>query len=56
MSCLETVVSLGRKSPLGNQRALLRVYIVTDTDKIEMKNGIKINGKQNLNQIIEDYE
>lgn len=29
---------------------------LTDTDKIEMKNGIKINGKQNLNQLIEDYE
>ena len=56
MSCLETVVSLGRKSPLGNQRVLLRVYIVTDTDKIEMQKGIEVNGKQNLNQLIEDYE
>ncbi len=29
---------------------------LTDTDKIEMENGIKVNGKQNLNQLIEDYE
>lgn len=29
---------------------------LTDTDKIEMKNGIRVNGKQNLNQLIEDYE
>lgn len=29
---------------------------LTDTDKIEMENGIRVNGKQNLNQLIEDYE
>lgn len=29
---------------------------LTDTDKIEMQKGIKVNGKQNLNQLIEDYE
>lgn len=29
---------------------------LTDTDKIEMGKGIEINGKQNLNQLIEDYE
>jgi len=29
---------------------------LTDTDKIEMEKGIKINGKQNLNQLIEDFE
>lgn len=29
---------------------------LTDTDKIEMEKGIEINGKQNLNQLIEDYE
>ncbi len=29
---------------------------LTDTDKIEMENGIEVNGKQNLNQLIEDYE
>lgn len=29
---------------------------LTDTDKIEMENGVEVNGKQNLNQLIEDYE
>ena len=29
---------------------------LTDTDKIEIEEGIKINGKQNLNQLLEDYE
>lgn len=29
---------------------------LTDTDKINMENGIEINGKQNLNQLIEDFE
>ena len=29
---------------------------LTDTDKIEMEKGIEINGKQNLNQLIEDYQ
>lgn len=29
---------------------------LTDTDKIEMEKGIEINGKQNLNQLIEDFE
>ena len=29
---------------------------LTDTDKVEMEKGIKVNGKQNLNQLIEDFE
>ena len=29
---------------------------LTDTDKIEMQNGIKVNGQQELNQLIEDFE
>lgn len=29
---------------------------LTDTDKINMRKGIEVNGKQNLNQLIEDYE
>lgn len=29
---------------------------ITDTDRINMKNGIKVNGKQELNQLIEDFE
>ena len=29
---------------------------LTETDKIEMQNGIRVNGKQELNQLIEDFE
>lgn len=29
---------------------------LTDTDKVNMQNGIKVNGKQALNQLIEDFE
>ena len=29
---------------------------LTDTDKINLKNGIRVNGKQELNQLIEDFE
>ncbi len=29
---------------------------LTDTDKIKMEKGIRVNGKQNLNQLIKDYE
>lgn len=29
---------------------------LTETDKINMKNGIQVNGKQELNQLIEDFE
>ena len=29
---------------------------LTDTDKANMEKGIEVNGKQNLNQLIEDFE
>ena len=29
---------------------------LTQTDKINMQNGIRVNGKQELNQLIEDFE
>ena len=29
---------------------------LTETDKINMKNGIRVNGKEELNQLIEDFE
>ena len=29
---------------------------LTDTDKINMEKGIEVNGKQELNQLIEDFE
>ena len=27
-----------------------------ETDKLHMKNGIQVNGKQELNQLMEDFE
>lgn len=29
---------------------------LTDTDKLNMQNGIRVNSKQELNQLIEDFE
>lgn len=29
---------------------------LTEADKIEIKNGIRVNGKESLNQLIEDFE
>ena len=29
---------------------------LTETDKNNIKKGISVNGKQNLNQLIEDFE
>lgn len=44
----------------GTERLLEETSITTDylpeTDKIQMKDGIEVNGKQELNQLIEDYE
>lgn len=44
----------------GSQEELEATGITTEylpeTDKINMKNGIQVNGKQELNQIIEDFE
>lgn len=44
----------------GTQKELEITSITTEylpeTDKINMKNGIQVNGKQELNQLIEDYE
>ena len=44
----------------GTQKELEETAITTEylpeTDKINMKNGIQVNGKQMLNQLIEDYE
>ena len=33
----------------------IAIDYLTETDKIEIKNGIRVNGKQNLNQLIEDF-
>ena len=44
----------------GTQKLLEETSISTDylpeTDKIQMQEGIEVNGKQELNQLIEDYE
>ena len=44
----------------GTQRLLEETSITTvyftETDKIQMQEGIEVNGKQELNQLIEDYE
>ncbi len=44
----------------GSEEELETTGITTEylpeTDKINMKNGIQVNGKQNLNQLIEDFE
>lgn len=43
------------KENLYEQTEIATDYL-TDTDKINMENGIKVNGKQKLNQLIEDFE
>lgn len=44
----------------GSEQELETTGITTEylpeTDKINMKNGIQVNGKQELNQLIEDFE
>lgn len=44
----------------GSQREYERTEIsieyLTDTDKTNIEEGIKVNGKQELNQLIEDFE
>lgn len=44
----------------GSEKELETTGITTEylpeTDKINMKNGIQVNGKQDLNQLIEDFE
>lgn len=44
----------------GSQKEIETTGISTEylpeTDKINMKNGIQVNGKQKLNQLIEDFE
>lgn len=44
----------------GSEKEIETTGITTEylpeTDKINMKNGIQVNGKQELNQLIEDFE
>ena len=57
---LDGKVVIYEKLSDGTERLLEETSITTDylpeTDKIQMKNGIEVNGKQELNQLIEDYE
>ena len=34
----------------------ISVEYLPETDKINMEKGIEVNGKQNLNQLLEDFE
>lgn len=56
----EGLVTIYQVQEDGSQRELETTSITTEylpeTDKINMKNGIEINGKQELNQLIEDFE
>lgn len=56
----EGKVNIYIKQENGEEKLFEETDISTDylpeTDKINMKNGIEVNGKQNLNQLIEDFE
>lgn len=38
------------------QRTGIIVEYLTKTDKVNLKNGIRVNGKENLNKLLEDFE
>lgn len=38
------------------QRTGIVVDYLPETDKLNLKNGIRVNGKENLNKILEDFE
>lgn len=38
------------------EKTEISVDYLTETDKIEIENGIRVNGKEELNQLIEDFE
>ncbi len=56
----EGVVTIYQILEDGSEQELETTGITTEylpeTDKINMKNGIQVNGKQELNQLIEDFE
>lgn len=47
---------LENSSPKELEITGITTEYLPETDKINMKNGIQVNGKQALNQLIEDYE
>ena len=34
----------------------IAIDYLTETDKVNIQNGIRVNGNENLNQVIEDFE
>lgn len=57
---LNGIVVIYERMNDGTEKLLEETSISTDylpeTDKIQMQEGIEVNGKQELNQLIEDYE
>ena len=55
---MESIIYLlsgdGTESEL--QETQISTEFLTETDKIELQNGIRANGKQELNQVIENFE
>lgn len=53
-------VAIYEKLSDGTEKLLEETSIatdyLTDTDKLQIEKGIEVNGKQELNQLIEDYE
>ena len=50
------VIGVLKHSEKEYQKTDISTEYLTDTDKIEIENGLKVYGKENLSQIIEDYE
>ena len=38
------------------QETEISTEYLAEADKVQIKEGIRVNGKQNLNQLIEDFE
>ena len=38
------------------QETEISTEYLSEADKVQIKEGIRVNGKQNLNQLIEDFE
>ena len=57
---LNGIVVIYERLDDGTEKLLVETSISTDylpeTDKMQMQEGIEVNGRQELNQLIEDYE
>ena len=38
------------------EKTEISVEYLTETDKVEIQNGIRVNGVEELNQLLEDFE